>query len=193
MQIKFNLELIHKRDLTPNEFVVLHQLFFNKSDFMLYVTNNSDYDYSLKKLIEADYLTEDLEFSKASKSYLKAFENESLDRDVDKWIDEYRKKFSFITGKMGTRKACIDKMNRFFKENPTFTKQDVLKATDKYTNYIQNSNSFMQQADYFIYKEIIDGGVKTLRSTLQSMIEEIKIDDNKVTENSEAKSFINLK
>lgn len=82
------------------------------------------------------------------------FEQDELSakiNDVSNWIEDYRKRFKGIKNNaMGDSKACIKKMQVFMKNNPKYSKEDILRATD---NYIKETvPMYVKQADYFIYK-----------------------------------------
>lgn len=96
-------------------------------------------------------------------------------------LHEYRNKWKgLFVGSMGTATAVRDKLIRWLKENPDYTFDDVLKATDYWIHYkgkeIDDPN-FLGQADYFIFKHLKDG---TEISRLSSVIEEsldFKVDE----------------
>lgn len=92
-------------------------------------------------------------------------------KNIIERIGEFREKWK-NTGKpgaMGSRTACIDNMTRWFKENPDFSFDDVLKAADIYLSTEGQNLKYLQRADYFIYKK--DGS--TWNSRLSAYIEEI--------------------
>jgi len=76
---------------------------------------------------------------------------------------------------MGSLSTCKEKMKRWMRENPTYSPKQILNAADIYINSL-NDNTYLQQADYFIYKK--DG--KEESSRLSAFIDEI---DTKVTDN----------
>lgn len=70
-----------------------------------------------------------------------------------KWIDtEYRPLFRAINKlKGGSTTSCNRKMKDFFKSHPAVRKQDVLDAAKLYISSV-NDPQYLQQADYFIFK-----------------------------------------
>lgn len=88
-------------------------------------------------------------------------------------LHEYRDKWKgLFVGSMGTGSAVRDKIIRWLKENPTYTFDDILTATDYWVNEKGkqiDDPQFLGQADYFIYKQQKDG---TEVSRLSSIIEE---------------------
>lgn len=90
------------------------------------------------------------------------FEERKTD-DVEEWIDEWRKGFSkYAPGKQGTRQNCIQKMKRFLANNPQYTKDQIFAARDEYLENLTDTH-YMQQADYFIYKQEGRKGEETSR------------------------------
>lgn len=95
------------------------------------------------------------------------------------WITEYRLKFKGIkVGSMGDFNACLKKMEVFIKNNPKYTKETILDATDK---YISNTKPiYVMDADNFISKADIN---RISKSKLFSVLESIELgefeDNNK--------------
>lgn len=86
------------------------------------------------------------------------------------FIERYRNKFKNLKpGSMGYPKGVLDKMIRFFKENPKANEDDVLKATERYLKTL-DSYTYLQRADYFIYK--MEKGGETSR--LSIFLEEVQ-------------------
>ena len=106
--------------------------------------------------------------------------NVVVEKAWDWVLTTYRDMFTNIDGgKGGDRTACLNKMKKFFAENPEYRKVDVLNAAKHYTDTfrIGNNPKYMMQADYFIAKKI--DGIQT--SKLKTVIEELeKIADKKV-------------
>lgn len=97
----------------------------------------------------------------------------------DKWIDEYRQLFKGKkAGAMGSRTACIKKMDKFITEFG-FSKDVILDATRRYINQCRdNSYFYLQQADYFIYKNEVMAGSTIEHSKLSTFCEEVEMLDN---------------
>lgn len=68
----------------------------------------------------------------------------------ENWINEYRDLFKNINKtRVGDKKDCIRKMNKFLKEYNT-TKKEVLEATNYYINHLESS-LYIKDASNFIY------------------------------------------
>lgn len=76
-------------------------------------------------------------------------------------------------GTKGDVESAIKKMSKWTMENPEYSKEQVLNATLAYVNS-QNSQNFtyLMKLHYFIYKDKMDGGIKTTTSTLLDFIDE---------------------
>lgn len=91
--------------------------------------------------------------------------------DVDSWIDDYRMLFKNTkTGAMGDRMGVLDRMKRFTASNPSYTKEDILKATSMYVQSQAPTYRYLQRADYFIGKRDESG---IWSSKLAGILEEI--------------------
>jgi len=96
----------------------------------------------------------------------------AINLELDDFIKEFRMLWKGLKpGSMGSEKACRDKMYKWMQDNPSYKKEDILKASKLYINSLDNLN-YLQQADYFIYKKDIHGE----SSRLSAFIDEI---DNK--------------
>lgn len=92
-----------------------------------------------------------------------------IDNEIDLFIKEYRQLWKGLKlGSMGSESACKEKLARWMKNNPTYSKEDILKAAKLYLDNI-NNYTYLQQADYFIYKKDANGE----SSKLSAFIEEI--------------------
>ena len=97
--------------------------------------------------------------------------------ELDSFINDFRNKFKGLKpGSMGSEASCKMKMYRWMKENPPYTPEQILKATDIYIKSL-NNYQYLQRADYFIYKK--DG--KEESSGLAAYIDEIEVDDDWTT------------
>lgn len=73
--------------------------------------------------------------------------------EVNSFIKEFREKWKGLKpGSMGSLSACKIKMIRWMKENPEYTPDQIMKAADIYIKSL-NNNTYLQRADYFIYKK----------------------------------------
>jgi hypothetical protein len=76
---------------------------------------------------------------------------------------------------MGSKQRCIANMEDFFKRNPKALVEDVYAARDMYLKSVFERNgdyTYLQQADYFIKKQKIDG---TTERNLEAFYEEVLI------------------
>lgn len=99
--------------------------------------------------------------------------------NVSEWITSWRKTWS---GKrrnaMGSKDKCIKNMEEFFQLFPTYTKEHVFLARDKYFDSFQDDTRYLEQADYFIKKRVPDGdGSTETRRTLLIYCEEVLLDE----------------
>lgn len=69
------------------------------------------------------------------------------------WVDkEFRPLFKAANKlKAGSASSCIRKMKDFFRKHPSVRKDDVLAAAKLYISSV-NDTTYLQQADYFIFK-----------------------------------------
>ena len=99
--------------------------------------------------------------------------NRVINEGFDEFIEEYRNLWKGLkVGSMGSPIACKEKMERWMKENPNYSKEDILKAAKIYINSL-NNYQYLQAAHYFIYKK--DG--KEEDSRLSAFIEEKEVDN----------------
>jgi hypothetical protein len=97
-----------------------------------------------------------------------------INSEIDQFIEEYRNLWKGLkVGSMGSPMACKEKMIRWMKENPSYSKEDILKAARIYIKSV-NDYQYLQAAHYFIYKK--DNG-KEEDSRLSAFIEEKEIDN----------------
>ncbi len=90
------------------------------------------------------------------------------------WVDkEYRKLFIEIRKDAGgDKQACMNKMKKFFSENPEVRKDDVIRATMLYLDGFKSGKEdpkFLQQANYFIFKGV--QGAVNYQSRLSQFLE----------------------
>lgn len=86
-------------------------------------------------------------------------------------IDEYRNRWKGRkAGSMGSRQSCIDKLSRWMTTNPEYTFDQILKAADIYLDTEGRNITYLQRADYFIYKQENN---KEESSRLSAFIDEI--------------------
>ena len=99
-----------------------------------------------------------------------------VNNELDSFIEDFRNKWKGLKpGSMGSLSTCKEKMKRWMQENPTYSPQQILTAAKIYINSLDN-HTYLQQADYFIYKK--DG--KEESSRLSAFVDEI---DTTITDN----------
>ena len=99
--------------------------------------------------------------------------NRVINEDIDEFIDNYRLLWKGLkSGSMGSPNACKDKIIRWMKDNPKYSKEDILKAARIYIQSL-NNYQYLQAADYFIYKK--DGREESSR--LSAFIDEIEVNN----------------
>lgn len=111
------------------------------------------------------------------------------------WVLEWRDLFKSIRGDAGgDKKACIIKMKKFFAANPDVRQHEVFEAANLYLDdfrYKKTNLKFLQQADYFISKAVVEENKSVKRSRLEIYLELVR-DKNKAAEQtgSEATRFM---
>ena len=158
--LQLDLDILH--NLQEKQFVKLiidkfgtNTIIREKSKLLLdFLSIESSYsDYKSKKVVKKSTRT--------------------ISEGFDKFIEEYRNLWKGLkVGSMGSPMACKEKMERWMKENPNYTKEDILKAAKIYINSL-NNYQYLQAAHYFIYKK--DG--KEEDSRLSAFIEEKEVDN----------------
>ena len=110
--------------------------------------------------------------NRKEKKVIKQF-SRVINSEIDEFIEEYRNLWKGLkVGSMGSPMACKEKMERWMKENPNYSKEDILKAAKIYINSL-NNYQYLQAAHYFIYKK--DG--KEEDSRLSAFIEEKEVNN----------------
>lgn len=76
------------------------------------------------------------------------------EESVESWIGEYQKIFKAAkNGTMGSKSVCIKKMKRFMAENPEYTKDVILRATQLYIDECVQNDQYARHPQYFISKQ----------------------------------------
>lgn len=103
----------------------------------------------------------------------KAFISKVAKERVEDWIDEWYElwpkgvKSGGSTLVRSDKNGCLNKMKKFIKVNPQFTKDIIIRATKDYLAHLRMSNyAFIQAAHYYIFKNDV--------SNLASACEDIK-------------------
>lgn len=96
--------------------------------------------------------------------------------EVKQRVEEYRNVFKgYKAGSMGSPTACKNNLSEFLKQNTQYNLDDVIKAAKLYINTV-NDFTYLQRADYFIYKQDKN---KNVISTLEAYIDEETDETNK--------------
>lgn len=95
--------------------------------------------------------------TQTGKSILNQLNNDPDVEVSDDFVDRYRRMFSRasigVPGKMGDRNAIEKKLEVFMSEH-SYTEEQILQATQEYVDSQRKDNyQYLQQADYFIYKQ----------------------------------------
>ena len=187
-----DLNFLKEQNLSVIEFVTLLKL--NGSNIDLFLIEFESEIYILEKLQEKqfikiitysevilreksklllDFLSIESNYSDYKEKKIIKKSNRVINEGFDEFIEEYRNLWKGLkVGSMGSPMACKEKMERWMKENPNYSKEDILKAAKIYINSL-NNYQYLQAAHYFIYKK--DG--KEEDSRLSAFIEEKEVDN----------------
>ncbi len=81
-------------------------------------------------------------------------DNDPLTTIINNRVHEYRKLFKDTRGEgeQGQLRLVLKNLIKFFRQNPEYTFDDLLKITNQYIDSFYGSYKVMRQADYFLYK-----------------------------------------
>lgn len=166
-----NLEILLSKHISIAELLYLYSIYTNNKQYIdinidlaklekqqyikIITIENNEKTILLRdksiKLIE--FLT--IEINNSLEENVKTIKKSERIINIDlERIDEFRFKWKGLkSGAMGSAQACKDKLNRWMKENPQYSFDDILKASDMYINSLNGDYRFLQRADYFIYKQ----------------------------------------
>ena len=194
-QVIIDFDLLKKHDISVNEFITLVTIDFASKDIpMNYEDHYIDYlnltDKRLIKVIQRENTTEYILRTKAKlivKSSLRDIQvieeedgegtptkrsDRELTNIIEKGVDQFREEFrGFKPGSMGSKNNCKNKLRRWMIDNPEHPFENIIKAVKIYINSLNNQYTYLQQADYFIYKR--ENGSKEESSRLSAFIEEV--------------------
>ena len=187
-----DLNFLKEQNISVIEFVTLLKL--NGSNIDLVLIEFESEIYILEKLQEKqfikiitysevilreksklllDFLSIESSYSDYKSKKVVKKSTRTISEGFDEFIEEYRNLWKGLkSGAMGSPNACKEKMLRWMKENPNYSKEDILKAAKIYINSL-NNYQYLQAAHYFIYKK--DG--KEEDSRLSAFIEEKEVDN----------------
>ena len=180
-----DLNFLKEQNIKPQDFLLLIQLNNGEEGSDFYEDFESLQDKGFIKLIGENFIIREkgkllLDFLSIESNYsdyknkkIIKKSNRVINEGFDEFIEEYRNLWKGLkVGSMGSPIACKEKMERWMKENPNYSKEDILKAAKIYINSL-NNYQYLQAAHYFIYKK--DG--KEEDSRLSAFIEEKEIDN----------------
>jgi hypothetical protein len=179
-----DLNFLKEQNISPEEFLLLIKsskeeifdydetaLSLEEKGFIKNTKDNSIIREKGKLLLE--FLSIDSNYSNYKEKKIIKKSNRVINEGFDEFIEEYRNLWKGLkVGSMGSPSACKEKMERWMKENPNYSKEDILKAAKIYINSL-NNYQYLQAAHYFIYKK--DG--KEEDSRLSAFIEEKEVDN----------------
>jgi len=178
-----DLNFLKEQNISPEEFLAL--IYLNNDGVNSDRVNISLQEKQFIKLIDQDFiirekgrllldfLSIDSDYSNYKDKKIIKKSNRVINEGFDEFIEEYRNLWKGLkVGSMGSTMACKEKMERWIKENPNYSKEDILKAAKIYINSL-NNYQYLQAAHYFIYKK--DG--KEEDSRLSAFIEEKEVDN----------------
>jgi len=180
-----DFNFLKEQNIKPKDFLLLTQLNHGEEGSDFYEDFESLQDNGYIKLIGEDFIIREkgrllLDFLSIESSYSNYKEKKIIKKSTrtindgfDKFIEDYRNLWKGLkVGSMGSPNACKEKMERWMKENPNYSKEDIIKAAKIYINSL-NNYQYLQAAHYFIYKK--DG--KEEDSRLSAFIEEKEVDN----------------
>lgn len=96
-----------------------------------------------------------------------------LSDDYKKFVKTYRLLWKGLkAGSMGSLENCITNLERWIKANPDYSQDDILRAARIYLKTVTDV-TYLQQADYFIYKSDKFGNVSSRLSAFIDEKEEV--------------------
>lgn len=187
-----NFDVLKEQNLDPLDLLYLYSLYDNSIKYecfdYMYVNFDKLQENLFIKIIDKeiylrekgkkliDFLTieSEMSFNTGKKNIKKS--KRTINLLVDERVDEFRNKWQGLKpGSMGSKKACKEKLNRWMKENPEYSFEDILKAADLYLATEGANLRFLQRADYFIFKQ---DTYKDEMSRLSAFIDELDGNNN---------------
>lgn len=130
------------------------------------------------ELIEFSLIEADISFKKRKKKIARSAR--AITSMIEDFVDEYRELWrGRKAGSMGSRTACVQKLTRWIKENPQIQKEQIMQAAKLYLDTEGRNSTYLQRADYFIYKQ--EGSSKIENSRLSAYIDDV-LDDSQPEE-----------
>jgi hypothetical protein len=189
-----NFNILKEVNLSVEEFIFLVNLYNKKDNENIIVSIEKLEEHKFIKIINTsdteriiilrsksidllEFLMTDIDISFNTKKKIIKKSKRVINQEIDDRIGEYRSKWKGLkAGSMGSPKACKQKLTRWMKENPTYSFDDILKAVDLYLQEFHVNTTFLQNAEYFIFKQNTN---KEESSRLSAYIDEIGIGETK--------------
>ena len=182
-----DFQVLSDQNLNLIEFMSLLKLNYNQIDYD--INNdilNSLQDKQFIKIIKdneetitilrekSKLLIDFLLIEKLNSDYKQKKISQKSSRTINDGLDEFIIEFRGLwkglkPGSMGSFAGCKDKMIRWIKENPGYTKEKILNSAKTYINSLDNYQ-YLQQADYFIYKKDLHGESSRLSAFIDDEI-----------------------
>lgn len=186
--LDFNLLL--EQDLSVDEFITLLYLYENslrktsinhlnslqdKQFIKLNINDNEDITIREKGKLLIEFLEIESINSVKDKKLVKK-SSRAINAELNDFIQEFRALWKGLKpGSMGSEISCRDKMYKWMQMNPSYTKEDILKAAKLYIRSL-NDLRFIQQADYFIFKKDAHGESSRLSAFIDE-VNDVQVDD----------------
>lgn len=170
-----DFNLLEEQNLSIEEFIALLKIATNEPRLVDYVAESLQAKQFIKITEEQEFILRErgkifMELVSIDKIPTKKVSKREPNSEFEDFIQEYRLLWKGRkAGSMGSRLTCIEKMLRWMEENPTYTKEEILKAAKLYLDGLENYR-YLQRADFFIFKQD-DNKVESSR--LSAFIEEI--------------------
>lgn len=201
MIVEINVEKLLDYNIDWNQYMFLQ--FIYQQQQAMFDTYIGSFDKffnkdSLDYLVNLGYLqltTEKLGYRfsnmKVSEQFInhfieKPFISKVAKEKVEDWIDEWYELWPKGIKSGGylvrsDKNGCLNKMKKFVKLNPDFSKEIIIRATKDYINHLRMSNfAFIQLAHYYIFKNDISnlaGACESIKEKLDSReIENLDVD-----------------
>lgn len=190
MKFEIDIEKLIDNSMPLNQYFLCQMIYLQDSKSLNYYieqfgtfVSKQDFD----KLVENEYLG----MHSITKGYVfsnfyitRKFINQFIEKEaksklvqdcVEDWIDLWFNLFPRGVKSGGylvrsDKNGCLNKMKKFVKNNPLFTRDIILKATNDYIDYMRMKNyAYMSLAHYFINKD----GMSILAGQCEALLERI--------------------
>lgn len=197
MIVNIDVEKLMDYNVSFNQYMFLH--FIYQKQQAMFDTYISIFDKffdknSLDQLLDQDYLSLNdvrlgYRFSNMNvtpkfidhfieKPFISKLAKEKVEDWIDEWYELWPKgvKSGGSTLVRSDKNGCLNKMKKFVKTNPQFTKEIILKATKDYLLNLRLKNyAYIQAAHYYIFKN----DVSNLAASCEHVLD--KINNNQET------------